>query len=289
MAGKQTFTQKKQSGKKIGPSSKKDHSQRVSACIVIKDEEKQIKGLLDNLNDVVDDYVIVHDGPCKDRSLEIAQKYTDKVYVREWTGQAETHRPFAFERCKGDWILWIDADEGLTPEIKRRLPEILRRLDVSCCCFLEPTFIGKRQIKKGYWGRQYRETVLFRKSQLLPYKGLPNELVYFRAGKKIKIPLYIEHHPPGEKHTWKSFKKDGIRTANAYAKLFHERSLNRYPRLFYLMKAPIWFFVHMFYFLIWKGAILDGWDNIVASFWCSLYNFMVWWKVAFYRPKHSAF
>jgi len=267
----------------------KDRLESISACVIIKDEEVEMESLMENLKPICDEIVVVHDGPCKDKSLKIARRYTDKIFVRDWVGQAEAHRPFAFDKCKGDWILWIDADERMPENIIKILPDLVKRKDVHSYGFLYPQFIGRKQITKGFWGRQYRKDVLFRKSMMLQYHGLPSETIRYKKGKGVLLPMWTIHHPKGEKFTLNALKTETVRTANAYAKVFYAQKLNTKPRIFYFFKSFVWFFAHLFYFLIWNRAILDGPENIQASWLASLGAFLCWWKIATYKiPAQKA-
>ena len=53
---------------------------KISAFIVAYHEENLIERCLRSLVDVVDEIIVVHDGPCLDKTIKIAQKYTSKVF-----------------------------------------------------------------------------------------------------------------------------------------------------------------------------------------------------------------
>ena len=116
----------------------------ISACLVVHDEERVIGRCLDSLAGVVDDVVLVHDGPCSDRTLEIARAAGARVFERPFAGHSEAHGPFAYEQATGEWLLGIDADEFLSPEMARVLPELARRQDVNAFEFIWPTWDGTR-------------------------------------------------------------------------------------------------------------------------------------------------
>src|SRR5947209_4203128 len=61
----------------------------ISACLVVHDEEKLIERCLASLDGVVDEIVLVHDGPCTDRTLDIARGYGARVFERPRHGEAE--------------------------------------------------------------------------------------------------------------------------------------------------------------------------------------------------------
>lgn len=51
----------------------------ISVCMIVKDEEKVLKRCLDSLKDIADEFIIVDTGS-KDKTKEIAKRYTDKIY-----------------------------------------------------------------------------------------------------------------------------------------------------------------------------------------------------------------
>ncbi|HRO64788.1 MAG TPA: glycosyltransferase, partial [Candidatus Dojkabacteria bacterium] len=104
---------------------------KISAFLVIYNEEKHIERSLGSLKDVVDEIVVVHDGECTDRSLEIAKDFGAKIFVQEHRGMREFHQVFAINQCKYDWILQIDADEFLSPEMKKNLRNLIENKDID--------------------------------------------------------------------------------------------------------------------------------------------------------------
>ena len=99
--------------------------QRISACIIAKNAQKDIEHCLDSIKDVVDE-IIVLDDKSSDDTAERARKYTDKVFIAEKTIGAPDMNGFAnarnatVEKATGDWVLWIDTDERLYATVKLR-------------------------------------------------------------------------------------------------------------------------------------------------------------------------
>jgi len=141
----------------------------ISAVMVIRNEEGVLERALKSFCDVVDETIIVHDGKCLDRSLEIAKKYTDKIIEAEQIGQAEKHRVKTYGMAKNDWVLQIDADEYLSPELKSKLKDLISGdagiYEISWSTF----FNGKHH----FW---HRKRALFKKSQIY-FIGISHEAV----------------------------------------------------------------------------------------------------------------
>jgi glycosyltransferase involved in cell wall biosynthesis len=70
------------------------------------------------------DELIVVDSGSIDETVEIARTFTDDILTIEWIGYGAA-RNFALGKAKGDWILWLDADERVTPELAGEIRSLL--------------------------------------------------------------------------------------------------------------------------------------------------------------------
>lgn len=84
----------------------------VSVCMIVKNEEKNLRRCLDCLKDFADEIIIADTGSI-DRTKEIARKYTDKIYDFEWIDDFAAARNFVFSKATMDYIYSADADEML--------------------------------------------------------------------------------------------------------------------------------------------------------------------------------
>lgn len=89
---------------------------RLSACLITLNEERNLPRVLASLKDVADEILIV-DAGSNDRICEIARQHHANFLVRDWTGYAE-QRNFAAAQAKYDWILALDADEELSGRLR---------------------------------------------------------------------------------------------------------------------------------------------------------------------------
>jgi glycosyltransferase involved in cell wall biosynthesis len=87
----------------------------ISVCMIARNEEKNIDRCLRSVKPVADEIILVDTGST-DRTVEIARKYTDKVYYHPWNDNFSEARNQAMSYATGDWILTIDADEELAAE-----------------------------------------------------------------------------------------------------------------------------------------------------------------------------
>jgi glycosyltransferase involved in cell wall biosynthesis len=96
----------------------------ISAFIVCCNEERQIRRCLESVKWC--DEIVVVDSGSKDHTLEICREYTSKIIHQEWRGYVLQKR-FALEQCSSEWVLNIDADEEVSPELRDEIVNILTR------------------------------------------------------------------------------------------------------------------------------------------------------------------
>lgn len=88
----------------------------LSIVMMIKNEERYLDTTLKSLDPLMNNIkseLIILDTGSTDRSVEIAQKYTDKVYFAKWNDNFAQMRNISIGYAKGEWILILDADEEL--------------------------------------------------------------------------------------------------------------------------------------------------------------------------------
>jgi len=115
----------------------------LSVAIITHNEEQNLPRTLASIAWAHE--IIVVDSGSIDNTLEIARSFNARIIERAWQGFA-AQKNFAIAECTGDWILSLDADEELTPELQQEI----RRL------FTEPPladafFIRRRNLFLGRW------------------------------------------------------------------------------------------------------------------------------------------
>lgn len=123
------------------------HSPRISALIVARDEAANLPGCLDSLA-WVDEIVVVVDARSTDATEAIARARADRVSVREFD-TFSNQRNAALALARGDWVLAIDADERVTPELAREIRARLNARDPDTSGFRLP-------IRSVVFGRPFR-------------------------------------------------------------------------------------------------------------------------------------
>jgi len=89
---------------------------RLSLCIIVKNEENNLAQCLLSVRDVVDEMILLDTGS-SDRTIEIAKSFGAKVHSFEWCNDFSAARNESLKYAQGDWVLVLDADEVLVPDI----------------------------------------------------------------------------------------------------------------------------------------------------------------------------
>lgn len=136
---------------------------RISVALITYNEEANIRACLDSVKWA--DEIVVVDSHSTDGTPGIAREYAEKVFARDWNGINE-QRQFALEQCTGEWVLCVDADERVTPELRDEIRDLFAAGEPDCDGFLIPrrTFFLGRWIRHCGWypGRKLR---LFRREK----------------------------------------------------------------------------------------------------------------------------
>lgn len=113
----------------------------ISVYLVVKNEEHNIERVLNSVRGF-DDIVVVDSGS-HDRTMELAAKYTTRLYEREWTGMAE-QKEYAKSLCNNDWVLNLDADEELTDTLRQQIYALVNDPQVSGASIpIQEHFMGR--------------------------------------------------------------------------------------------------------------------------------------------------
>jgi len=101
--------------------------EKISACITACNEENKIRRCLESVTWT--DEVVVVDSFSSDRTVEICKEYTDNVFQHQWLGYIG-QKNLIKDIAKGPWILFIDADEEVSPALRS---EILEEFETGAC------------------------------------------------------------------------------------------------------------------------------------------------------------
>lgn len=101
---------------------------RISQCMIVKNEEANIRQALSWGKGVVWEQIVVDTGST-DKTVEIAKEMGAKVFHFEWCDDFSAAKNYAIEQASGEWIAFLDADEYFSTEDARKLPDILKKIE----------------------------------------------------------------------------------------------------------------------------------------------------------------
>jgi glycosyltransferase involved in cell wall biosynthesis len=99
---------------------------KISLCMIVKNEETSLPKCLGSVKNFVDEIIVLDTGST-DKTPQIAAQFGAKVHYFTWNNNFSTARNEALKYVTGDWILVLDADETLTPEIIPLLKVVLNK------------------------------------------------------------------------------------------------------------------------------------------------------------------
>lgn len=163
----------------------------LSLCMIVKNEERYLAQCLSSVKDVIDEIIIVDTGST-DKTLEIAKSFNAKIFNFDWINDFSAARNFALNKCSGDWILYLDADEELNPKSLDDLNNYKTHLPAGVYCTVKS--LGSSSAN----GSMMKYPRLFANVSGIEFTGKVHEQI-IDSLRKNKIPLVeseieIIHH-----------------------------------------------------------------------------------------------
>ena len=111
---------------------KRNRNIRISQCMIVKNEEKNIEKALSWGKGIVSEQIVVDTGST-DRTVEIAKSMGASVYYFPWIDDFAAAKNFAIEKARYEWIAFLDADEYFLPEDAKKLLPVIEKADGTVC------------------------------------------------------------------------------------------------------------------------------------------------------------
>ena len=239
----------------------------LSVGIITFNEEKRLERTLESVRSFANEVIIVDSGST-DKTHEIAQKFSANFFVESWKGYG-LQKNSVIDKCKEDWILLIDADEVISPELKNKIIEIVNQSkdDVYEVNFTSVCF-GKK-IKHGGWSGSYRIR-LWKKNLVKVNENLVHE-DYLTEEKIGFIKEQINHY---SYLTLEDYLNRFNRYTTLGAQEYYKRGKN--TGIFSIIVNPIFKFIRMYVFRL---GFLDGIEGLLLAILSSNYTMVKYYKL----------
>ncbi len=252
---------------------------QLSVVIITYNEEKNLERCIISLKDIADEIIIV-DSNSTDRTVAIAEEHGAKVFQKPFMGYGE-QKNYANSLATNDWVLSLDADEALTPELRASITKMKNNPQFDVYEMARLTKYCGQWIKHSGWYPDH-QTRLYNRTR----------------GRWIekRVHEYWEH-------TDKEYKKgllDGdmlhysfssisehLKKIDKYSDLGAQEAVanNKDVTLMKLFFSPLWHFLHEYFFRL---GFLDGFYGYMI---CKLSAYAAFCKCSkiryYYRQKHN--
>jgi len=227
---------------------KSENKITLSVCMIVKNEADFLQECLESIKDIAYEIIIIDTGS-SDETLEIAKKYTSKVYNFEWTKDFSKARNESLKYASGDWILYIDGDEKINSQSLNSLKQAINDpTKLSYLLAIKNYYESENNLESSYF-YTYR---LFRNFPQIKFTGQLHEQIIDSLLEVQKIEkldfaesnILIEHFG----YTKKGIKKDDKNKTKALELEVLEKNssdinLKLNKRIYFMIKLGIRYFL----------------------------------------------
>ncbi len=234
----------------------------ISVTIITYNEEENIKRILENLQNFADEIVLVDSGST-DSTLEIAKKYKAKIFTRKFDNFAN-QKNYALSKTTYDWVLSVDADEGIPMELQKEIKEAVKSNEYDAYLIKRRNFILGKELKYSRWSPD-KHIWLWKKAFGKWVGDVHEEVVVDgKIGELKNSKLHFSHKTLGE------FIQSNILYSKLLAEYLHKKGQK--SSFFGMFKNAVLEFSVRY---IYKRGFLDGWEGFVLSYSMAIYQLMV--------------
>jgi glycosyltransferase involved in cell wall biosynthesis len=237
----------------------------VSVVIIAKNEEQGIEECLKSVYGWADEIILVDD--CStDKTVAVAGKYA-RVLTRKMENEG-VHRNWAYAQARNRWVLSLDADESVTPELKEEIAGAITSDAFDCYDIPLRTFFGNYWVRHGGWYPAPKVRLFLRdKMRYEEVEVHPRVLGVGRAGH-LHADIIHKGYPDLE-HLFGSVNRQTTLEASKWIKT------NRRMTCGHMLWRAVDRFFRRY---IRKQAYKDGMYGFVISYCDSLYQFLSYVK-----------
>ena len=221
----------------------------LSVCVITLNEADRLERCLQSVHALADE-IILFDSGSTDGTIEIAKRYTDKIWVTDWPGYG-AQKQRALEHASMEWVLVIDADEALDAELAQAIDQTLTQEHIDQVGFkLQWAVI--RHGKRLRFGRSARAPLRLLRREGAWFSPDPvHERIHHAPGKIGRLPGFLLHYTARD--YGHALEKNAKYAWLGSQKYFAQGKRNRSLSLIVL--RALWTF---FLIYVLRGGFLDG-------------------------------
>jgi glycosyltransferase involved in cell wall biosynthesis len=235
---------------------------KVSAVVIAQDEERDLPACLASV--AFCDERLVIDGGSRDRTVELARAAGARVVEHAWPGYAGQRR-FALEQAAGDYVLFVDADERVTPDLAEGIRALVALpAPPAGGEILVRNFLYGRELRFGGCGGDWHLRLVRRSAATVRNAEVHEGLLI--DGALVRLPGALEHH---------SYRDldDYLGKSNRYTTLLARQRLargDRFSPVGAALRLP-WGFGRRY---LLQLGFLDGWPGFAHAALSAYYDFL---------------
>lgn len=166
---------------------------RLSACLIVKNEEILLPHCLGSIRTFVDEIIVVDTGS-SDNTIEVARSYGAQVYDFAWVDDFSAARNESLRHATGDWILYIDADESVDESNAGKILRVITRKDIMAVTVRQCIPQRTDNIATAFYSEYCR---IFLRHPGIRFEGIVHEQILPSierlGGKVLRTDIVINH------------------------------------------------------------------------------------------------
>ena len=242
----------------------------ISVVVSAFNEEKMIEDCLKSAKNLADEIIFI-DNSSSDKTVQIAKKYTDKIFVQPNNPiMLNTNKNFGFNKASGQWIISLDADERITKDLEKEIQMVILNQRYAGYEIPRKNIIFGKWIKHSIWWPDYNLR-LFRKGKgNFPLKHVHEKLEVKGNISRLKNPILHYNYQTISQFIKKmdtTYTESEVENFLASGKKIYWHDAIRWPANDFLKT-----------FFLQKG-FKDGFHGLVLSIFQAFYSFVFFAKV----------
>ncbi len=249
----------------------------LSVILTTLNEERNIDRCLSSVRWA--DEIVVVDSFSRDKTEEIARKYTDRVYQHEFPGSSRQVEK-GIQYATGEWIFYIDADEEVSAELAQQMQDALKDShgNIGYDILRKPSAFGK-WIEHGGWFPDYTFRLFRKDSYVADHHEVHGG--FNTKGKKGRLDGILYHHTYETIYSY-------VEKMNDYTSLQVSNKLQGNPGLLpkrrNLILSPLSHFLRMYFS---KKGYKDGFHGFVLALLDATYTMLLYAKIWEFQTRKT--